>query len=68
MNRTNEVPSTWTSTIVHSYYRKAHHHSYKKLADGCHLDEDTKKRWAKQIVKSIQLISKGIEARQKTAK
>ena len=60
MNKNNGVPSTWTSTTVHSYYRKIHHHNYKKLEDGCHPDQDTKDKWARQIVKSIQRIEKGI--------
>ena len=60
MNKKNRVPSTWTSTTVHSYYRKMHHHNYKKLEDGCHPDEDTKDRWATQIVKSIQRIGRGM--------
>ena len=59
LNRETGIPTTWTSTIVHSYYRKVHHHSYKKLQDGCHPDEETRERWAKQITKSIQRISKG---------
>ena len=53
LNKANAVPSTWTSTTVHSYYRKRHHHNYQNLADGCHPNEETKLRWAKQIAKSV---------------
>lgn len=56
MNRDNGVPTTWTSTTVHSYYRKVHHHNYKKLMDGCHPNNETRERWAKQLAKSIMRI------------
>lgn len=61
MNKKNGVPSTWTSTVIHSYYRKVHHHNYKGLGDGCHPDEYTKNKWARQIVKSIKRIEKGMK-------
>lgn len=58
LNKKNGVPSTWTSTVIHSYYRKVHHHNYKKLEDGCHPDGETRGRWAKQLAKSIRRIFK----------
>ena len=56
LNKKHGVPTTWTSTIVHSYYRNTHHHNYKKLRDGCHPDEGTKVKWARQILKSARYI------------
>lgn len=62
LNRKHGVPTTWTSTIVHSYYRNTHHHNYKRLRDGCHPDEGTKGKWAKLILKSIKhILKKGEE-------
>lgn len=59
INRNHGTPSTWLSTVVHSYYRKTHHHSYKRLQDGCHPGEATKLKWAKLIVKSLHHILGG---------
>lgn len=50
LNKKHGVPTTWLSTAVHSYYRHTHHHNYRKLSDGCHLDEQTKAKWGSQIV------------------
>lgn len=58
LNRKHGVPTTWTSTIVHSYYRNTHHNNYKKLRDGCHPDEGTKVKWSKQLLKSASHIIK----------
>ena len=56
MNKKAGVPTTWLSTVVHTYYRKTHHHNYNKLSDGCHPNDMTKLKWAKLIAKSIQHI------------
>lgn len=53
INQANNVPTTWTAGIVHSYFRGKYHHYYIKLIDGCHADERTKNEWAKQISKAI---------------
>ena len=58
LNKKNGVQTTWMSTIIHSYYRNVHHNKYKKLRDGCHPDEGTKVKWAKQLLKSIKHILK----------
>lgn len=58
LSKKHGVPTTWISTAVHSYYRGTHHHLYRKLADGCHPDDETKGKWANQIVKSVQRILK----------
>ena len=58
LGKKHGTPTTWTSTIVHSYYRGTHHHLYRKLADGCHPDEETKGKWAKQIIKSVRRLFK----------
>lgn len=57
-NRLRGVPTTWLSTVVHSYYRGQHHHKYNKLRDGCHPDEETKRKWGKLLAKSIKNIQK----------
>ena len=56
INKKAGVPTTWLGTVVHSYYRKTHHHNYNKLIDGCHPNDDTKLKWAKLIAKSIKHI------------
>ena len=58
LNKKNNVPTTWLSTVVHSYYRGKHHHNYKRLRDGCHPDEVTKKKWGKLIIKSVRNIQR----------
>ena len=53
LNKGHGIPTTWLSTVVHTYYRGIHHHNYKRLRDGCHPDEATKIRWCSQIRKTI---------------
>ena len=52
-NKRNGAKTVWLAGLVHAYIRGTHHHYYRRLSDGCHLDEKTKLAWATQIVKSI---------------
>lgn len=54
LNKGHGIPTTWLSTVVHTYYRGVHHHNYKRLRDGCHPDEGTKNSWCSQIRKTIK--------------
>ena len=56
INRYTATPTTWTGGVVHSYFKNAHHHYYKRLIDGCHADSTTKIKWAAQIIKSTSRI------------
>ena len=56
INKKAGVPTTWLGTVIHSYYRKTHHHNYNKLIDGCHPSDDTKLKWVRLIAKSIKHI------------
>lgn len=57
LNRNNNMPTTWTASVVHSYFRGAYHHYYRKLKDGCHPTEETKEDWAKKIAATSRQIS-----------
>ena len=48
VNKNNKVITPYTAT-----YGSGYHHSYHYTSDGCHLTEDGKKYWAKQIKKAI---------------
>ena len=56
LNKQNGVRTAWMAGLVHSYIRGKHHHYYRRLLDGCHLDDRTKAAWAAQLVKSIKRI------------
>ena len=56
LNRRNSAKTTWIAGLVHSYYKNKYHHCYKRLFDGCHPDQKTKKAWAGQIIKSLNRI------------
>lgn len=53
LNKEAGMPTTWTAGVVHSHFNKLTHHYYRRLTDGCHLDNNTKKGWVKQIAKTI---------------
>ena len=53
-NETNNTPTTWMAEIVHPYLRGRHRHYYSRLADGCHPSNNTRRRWAHQIVRTIR--------------
>lgn len=52
-NKGTNTPTTWTAGVVHSHFNKSTHHYYRRLTDGCHLTDSTKKGWVKQIIKTI---------------
>ena len=54
-NKINNVPTTWTASIIHAYYRGSYHHLYNKLSDGCHPTAATNRYWARMVVKAIKL-------------
>ena len=54
LNRNNNVPTTWTGSVVHSYFRGTYHHYYRKLQDGCHPSVNTSQEWAKKIASTIR--------------
>ena len=56
MNCKNRTKTVWLAGLVHSYYKKSHHHCYKRLLDGCHPDHNTRMAWAGQIIKSAHRI------------
>ena len=53
INKRNGIKTVWLAGLVHAYYKKSYHHCYKRLIDGCHLDQGTKLAWANQINKSL---------------
>lgn len=55
INKDNNVPTTWTASRVHPYYRGKYHHLYNRLSDGCHPNNETKRYWARMIAKAIRL-------------
>lgn len=55
INRKNKSPTTWTANAVHAYFKKAYHHYYKHLQDGCHATTRTKQYWANQIARTIKI-------------
>ena len=54
LNISNNAPTTWTAGAVHAYFKNCHHHYYRRLNDGCHPDQSTTDRWAKQIARTIR--------------
>ena len=59
INKSNSLPTLWTAGLVHSCFKKAIHHYYVRLADGCHPDSKTKVAWAGLITKYITRMTKG---------
>ena len=53
VNRVNKVSTPYTATFVHRHYGGSYHHSYQHTSDGCHLSQEGKQYWAKQILKAI---------------
>lgn len=56
LNRKNKLPTTWTANAIHAYFKKAYHHYYKHLQDGCHATQRTKQYWANQLARTIRII------------
>lgn len=54
INKDDSAPTTWTAGVVHSHFNKTAHHYYRRLGDGCHPNEKTRKGWARQIGRTIQ--------------
>ena len=54
VNWKNNVVTPYTASFVHRRYKGAYHHSYQYTSDGCHLTEEGKKYWAKQVKNSIE--------------
>ena len=61
LNKANSVPTVWLAGIVHSRFKKAIHHYYIRLFDGCHPDNRTKAAWAELLVKYIRKATTGTE-------
>ena len=61
INRRARSPTTWTANAVHTYFKKAYHHYYKHLQDGCHATTRTKQYWANQVSRTVQIIKKRID-------
>ena len=57
-NKANGVPTPWTASVVHSYYRGSYHFHYHKLRDGCHPTTATMSYWARMMAKAINLTKK----------
>ena len=53
VNRRNKVFTPYTATFVHKHYGGKYHHSYQCTKDGCHLTDEGKKYWAKEVKKAI---------------
>lgn len=53
LNKETGLPTTWTASYVHQYFRKKYHHYYNRLVDGCHPTRQAAEYWTKQIAKTI---------------
>ena len=54
VNWKNGVVTPYTATFVHRHHKGAYHHSYQHTSDGCHLTEEGKKYWGRQVKNSIE--------------
>lgn len=54
LNKTTGLPTTWTASYVHDYFKHQYHHYYRRLSDGCHPTGKTVSYWANQIAKTIR--------------
>ena len=54
MNMATNVIGPWLADTIHSWTNGRIIHKYPRLHDGLHPDSDTKKVWAKKIVKAIR--------------
>lgn len=53
-NMKSACKTPWTHGIVHRYFRRKYHFSYKRLKeDGCHLTEEIRIFWGRKIVSAI---------------
>ena len=53
-NKDAGMPTTWTGGAVHPRLNKRYRNHYDRLTDGCHLTEQTRSYWARQIMKTIR--------------
>ena len=53
LNKLNHTITPYTASFVHRHYSGSYHHSYQYTSDGCHLSQEGKVYWAKQIKKAI---------------
>ena len=53
INRANSIPTPWMAGPVHACFKRAVHHYYIRLTDGCHLDEPTKNAWISLLAKYL---------------
>ena len=60
-NENTNTPTTWMAEIVHPLLRGQHRFYYGKLADGCHPNNNTRKRWAHQIARTIRRMTAKID-------
>ena len=56
-NQANGTPTTWTAEIVHPCLRGRHRAYYWRLSDGCHPTHNTRRRWARQIARTIEKLA-----------
>ena len=47
------VPTVWLAGAVHTYYRKRTYNYYRRLRDGCHPDESTRRVWVRRLRRAI---------------
>lgn len=51
----NGVQTPWTSAIIHRHYRGKFHFSYHRLnMDGCHLTDEIREFWAKNLASALE--------------
>ena len=61
INRQARCPTTWAANAVHIYFKKAYHHYYKHLQDGCHATTRTKQYWANQVARTVRIMKSRTE-------
>ena len=52
-NKEAGMSTTWTGGAVHPCLKKKYRCRYARLSDGCHLSEQTRAYWARQILKTM---------------
>ena len=57
-NKARGIPTTWTASTVHAYYREVYHYLYHKMRDGCHPKAVTTSYWARVIARVIRMMKK----------
>ena len=54
LNKITGLPTTWTASYVHDYFKHRYHHYYNRLSDGCHPTPNAVTYWANQMAKTIR--------------